>query len=57
MMTQQETYDPLNPNVYVLKDPKSILAELEVYALKNNLMCKYKKNTHRIDFSIPISNG
>ena len=56
-MSQQQTYDPLNPNGYVQKDPKSILSELEEYAIKNNMRCKFKKNTHRIEFSLPLSDG
>ncbi|CDW84618.1 protein kinase domain containing protein [Stylonychia lemnae] len=54
---QSIVYDPLNPNGYVQSDPKNILIELEQYALKNNMKCKYKKNSHKIDFLLPLSDG
>eukprot|EP00347_Sterkiella_histriomuscorum_P001348 403372377 len=56
-MQQQQIYDPLNPNGYVQNDPKQILSELEQYALKNNMKCKFKKNSHKIEFLLPLSDG
>ncbi len=31
--------------------------ELEQYALKNNMTCKFKKNSHKIEFLLPLSDG
>lgn len=60
MGSQQESEiieDPLNPNAYVKSDPKAILLELESYAQRNNMKCKFKKNSHKIEFLLPLSDG
>ena len=49
--------DPYFPNAYVRKDPKSLLQELEQYAIKSGMGCKYKRNSHKIDFQFPLSDG
>jgi hypothetical protein len=49
--------DPFSPNAYVRKDPKPILQEMEEYAIKSNMGCKFKKNSHKIEFLFPLADG
>ena len=55
MSILSEEEDTLNPNAYVKEDPKAILKNLNDYSLSKNVFkCKYKKNSHRITFEIPV---
>ena len=49
--------DPFSPNAYVGKDPKELLLKLEDNANKTGMQCKYKKNTHKIEFKFPLADG
>ena len=49
-MSQASEADAFNPNAYVRKDPKPLLGLLEQYAQQNNMACKFKKNSHKIEF-------
>lgn len=56
-MQQTVEEDPLNPNGYVKHDPKPILLKLEQNAIQNKMKCKFKKNSHKIEFLLPLSDG
>jgi hypothetical protein len=47
----------LSPNAYVSNDPKNLLMMLEQNASKTGMQCKYKKNTHKIEFKFPLADG
>ena len=49
--------DPFLPNAYVRKDPKPLLLELEKYAVRSGMGCKYKRSSHKIEFMFPLSDG
>jgi hypothetical protein len=49
--------DPLSPNVYVRNDPKTLLKELENYALQAGMPCRHKSTSHKIEFQLPLSDG
>ena len=49
--------DPFSPNAYIRKDPKPLLNELEQYAIKSGMGCKYKRNSYKIEFLFPLSDG
>ena len=47
----------MSPNAYVSNDPKNLLMMLEQNASKTGMQCKYKKNTHKIEFKFPLADG
>ena len=49
--------DPFSPNAYVRNDPKPILIEMEQYAQQSGMSCKFKRNSHKIEFKFPLSDG
>ena len=47
----------MSPNAYVSNDPKNLLMMLEQNASKTGMQCKYKKNTHKIEFKFPLADS